>query len=268
MKKGLIIITVFMVAFFCTELSYCLTMGPARLEVSLPAGELAEGDYYVQNDTDQDAHILVEPENWFEDVYNYKNINIKDWVEFDTYEFDLKPKEIKKLKLRIKVPKDVKGELVAQIFFTSTALGEDGKPVEGIKARVGSVLYLSIKGTEVVDAEIKNISISKVAEEGKQFIKVSANVKNKGNIHIRPSGKVAIYNEAGEKVTELDLNYGAPTLPGEEKEYDALWEESKTKKGLYKVSVTINYGKELNMDKTLILDNTFEIGVDGKVMVK
>lgn len=186
-----------MITLFFGGESYGLVMGPARFEVSLPPGEIAEGDYYVQNDTDQDAHIVVEPENWFKEAYDYGKLEIKDWVEFDIYEFDLKPKEIKKLRLRIKVPKDVKGELVSQIFFTSSVLTEDGKPSESIKARVGAVLYVAIKGTEIVDAEISNIAISKEYREDKKVIKVEASVNNKGNVHIRPTGKVTVEDKVG-----------------------------------------------------------------------
>ena len=267
-KIGAIIAIVFVAAFLCVAQGYGLVVGPARLEVSLPPSEIAEGDYYVQNDTEQNAHIVVEPENWFKEAYDYGKLEIKDWVEFDTYEFDLKPKEIKKLRLRIKVPKDVKGELVAQIFFTSSVLTEDGKPSEGIKARVGGVLYVAIKGTEIIDAEIKNISVSKQVEEGKEKLKFESSVNNKGNVHIRPTGKVTIGDKAGSKLIELDLESGKPALPGQEIVYNALWNDPRLKPGEYKVSVRVNYGKESGMEKTASLEKVFEVSEDGKVMVK
>lgn len=266
--RDIISVIIFIVVCFCAGESCGLVMGPARFEVSLPPGEIAEGDYYVQNDTDQSAHIVVEPENWFKEAYDYGKLDIKDWIELDTYEFDLKPKEIKKLRLRIKVPTDVNGELVAQIFFTSSVLREDGQPAEGIKARVGGVLYVAIKGTEVVDAEIKNISISKQFGEDSEKLKFETSVKNKGNVHIRPTGKVAIEDKAGKKLVELDLVAGKPALPAQEIGYDALWDKPELKTGSYKVSVTINYGKELNMEKTSVFKKAFEVDKDGKVVVK
>lgn len=257
-----------MIMLFIVGESHGLVMGPARFEVSLPPGEIADADYYVQNDTDQPAHIVVEPENWFEDVYKYGKLEIKDWIEFDSYEFDLKPKEIKKLRLRIKVPTDIKGELVAQIFFTSAVLEESGKPAERIKARVGSILYVAIKGTEIVDAEINNIAISEEYKEDERVIKVGVSVKNKGNVHIRPTGKAAIEDKAGKKLIELDVESGKPALPGQEIAYNALWNNPELKSGEYKVSVTINYGKELGMEKTMVSEKIFEISKDGKVMAK
>lgn len=265
-KSNIVLIVCLMASLFFAGESYGLVMGPARLEVSLPPGEIAEGDYYVQNDTDQDAHIIVEPENWFKEAYDYGKLNIKDWVEFDTYEFNLKPKEIKKLRLRIKVPKDIKGELVSQIFFTSDVLKEDGQPSGGIKARVGSVLYVAIKGTEIVDAKIANIIVSK--EPDKDILKIEVNVKNKGNVHIRPAGKVTIQDKTEKKIIELDIASGKPALPGQEIAYNALWDNSKLKSGEYKASAAVSYGKELNMEKTTVAEKIFEVDKDGKVMVK
>ncbi|MDP3790170.1 MAG: hypothetical protein Q8R48_07205 [Candidatus Omnitrophota bacterium] len=269
MKKiPIAIAAIFIIALFYTQQSYGLVMGPARLEVSLPPEEIAEGDYYVQNDTDRPAHIVVEPENWFREAYDYGKLEIKDWVEFDIYEFDLKPKEIKKLRLKIKVPKDVKGELVSQIFFTSDVLKEDGQPSGGIKARVGAVLYVAIKGTEIVDAEISNIAILKEYKDDKKVIKVEVGVNNKGNVHIRPTGKVAIEDKAGKKLIELDLEPGKAALPLQDVGYSALWNNPGLKTGAYKILVTVNYGKEVNMEKTTVSEKAFEISKDGKVMVK
>lgn len=267
-QKAIIIAIAIMSALFCATPSYCLVMGPARFEVSLPPGEIAEGDYYVQNDTERPAHIVVEPENWFKESYDYGKLDIKDWVEFDTYEFDLKPKEIKKLRLRIKVPTDVKGELVSQIFFTSSVLKEDGTPSEGIKARVGAVLYVAIKGTEIVDAEIENITISKELKNGNENIKIEAVVKNKGNVHIRPEGKVTIDDKAGKRLAELNLRSGKTCLPGQLEVYEALWDKPEIKKGLYKISITINYGKEVDIEKTMAKEKAFEVDKMGKVTVK
>jgi hypothetical protein len=268
-KRTIIIAAILAAALFFAAQSYALVMGPARLEVSLPPGEIAEGDYYVQNDTDQPAHIVVEPENWFKEAYDYGKLEIKDWVEFDIYEFDLKPKEIKKLRLRIKVPKDVKGELVSQIFFTSSVLTEDGKPSEGIKARVGGVLYVAIKGTEIVDAEIKSIAVSKESnEKAKEKLKIEISVNNKGNAHIRPTGRVAIDDKDGKRLIELEIESGKPALPGQEIAYSASWDDPRLKSGEYKASAAINYGKELGTEKTAALEKVFEIGKDGKVMVK
>ena len=51
MKKMIFfMVVVTALAVFCDN-SLALTVGPARLEVRLPAGEVAVADYYAQNET-------------------------------------------------------------------------------------------------------------------------------------------------------------------------------------------------------------------------
>jgi len=266
-KKLIICIIVFATAVFYTTQSYGLVMGPSRFEATLPPGEIADADYYVQNDTDRPAHIVVEPENWFKEVYNYGKLDIKDWIELDSYKFDLKPKEIKKLRLRIKVPTDVKGELVAQIFFTSAVMNEDGTQTEGIKARVGGVLYVAIKGTEKVDARITNISISKKPEGGKIKFLIEAGISSKSNIHLRPTGMVTIKDRSGKKLAELDLVSDKTLLPGGEVVYQVTWDNPALDAGEYQISVVMSYGQKVNIEKTASLEKIFRISKDGKVEV-
>lgn len=263
--------------FIYAQTAHALTIGPSRFEVSLPPGEVAGADYYVQNETDKPAHISVEPENWFKDAYSYNGLAIEDWISLDSYEFDLEPKEIKKLKLTITVPKDRTDELVAQIFFTSTvgkAEGEAGPGGSGVRARLGAVLYVAIKGAEKVEAEIRNIDITKVTEDGEKKLKIGVTVRNKGNVHLRPAGKVLIETKKGEKIAELDLKSGKAVLPGQEQAYYAAWNESKPGKGKYRASATVDYGKifayekPLDLGKRIDSKRAFEINKEGEVVLK
>ena len=97
-KKNIFIIIIMSAIVFHSNDSFALIIGPARFEARLPAGEVAGIDYYVQNDTESPVHITVEPENWAKDSYDYGNLTAGEWLKIDNSQFDLKPKEIKKLK--------------------------------------------------------------------------------------------------------------------------------------------------------------------------
>lgn len=268
-KRGIASIIIFVVALFCAAESYGLVMGPAKFETRLPPNEIAEGDYYVQNDTDKDAHVVVEPENWFKEAYDYGKLDIKDWVTFNTYEFDLKPKEIKKLRIKITVPINVKGELVAQIFFTSAVPREKGQPSPGtIHARLGAVLYVAIKGTERVDAEITSMAVSTIAEDGKNILKVDATLMNNGNVHLRPIGSLIITDEKGTKVAGGDMVTGSPVLPHQDYIFSASLDKPELKAGKYKVSVTMEYGKLYEMKKDASLEKEMQVDASGGVVLK
>lgn len=262
-----VILIVILGFLFCVGTSHALTIGPSRLEVILSPGEIGVADYYVQNETEKPIHVSVEPENWGKDSYDYDGLLVQEWIELDTDEFDLQPKEIKKLKLTVNVPTDVEGELATQIFFTSAVTGEEGEE-SGIRARLGAVLYVAIKGTEKVDAEIKRINISKALNNNKESLKIQVTVRNKGNVHIRPTGKVLIHDKRENLLAELEILSGMAVLPGKETIYDAYMEETGLETGKYKISAEVNYGGLFGDEKTDKSDKSFTVNNKGEVILK
>jgi hypothetical protein len=254
---------------FCYQNSYAITIGPSRLEVRLPAGEVASADYYAQNETDSPIHVTVEPENWFQDVYDFKGMEAKDWIKTDVKEFDLKPKEIKKVVVTIRVPKNATGELAAQIFFSSAVANTDNESGGSISSRLGAVLYVAIKNTEKVAAEIKNISVSNLDSDGKKYAKFNIGVKNNGNIHLRPSsGEIVISDEKKQDVARFDFNTDQSILPGQQSDYIAIWDNPEIKEGKYKISVNMKYGKMYVREKTAVIKKTLLVGKNGEMNIK
>ena len=262
-----IIMMISALVVFSQESSFAITIGPSRFEVSLPQGEVAVADYYVQNETEDPIHVVVEPENWFKEAYRYGDLAVEDWLRLDIYEFDLQPKEIKKLQLRIRVPEDAEGELAAQIFFTSAVGGGEDKK-GAVQARIGAVLYVAIKGTEIIDANIRHINISIAKENNVEKLKIAVKVRNKGNVHLRPTGKVFIKDSKGNVLSEEELMTGHSVLPNKDFFFYAYWDEPKLKKGDYSVSAEITYGEIFEIEKTSEFKSSFSINKNGEVILK
>lgn len=258
-----IILLLLGVVFYASN-AHALTIGPGRFETRLPPGEVAGIDYYAQNETDAPVHVVVEPENWARDAYDYGKLDIKDWVTLDCYEFDLKPMEIKKLKLTVRVPKDAKGELVAQIFFTSSAA--EGPP-GSVRARLGAVLYVAVRGTEIVKAGIRSMDINDIPE--KNQIKVNVTVRNDGNVHIRPrEGRVLIEDLKGQRIALLDMVTESAALPGRERVFSVTADKSPFREGAYIVLSEIKFGNMYGREKTAKFRMEFGVDKDGRVAVK
>jgi len=263
-KYALVVTIILVSSFSCVAESQALVIGPSRFEVRLPAGEVASADYYVQNDDEAAIHVTVEPENWFAGNYDYKGLTAKDWIKCDVYEFDLKPREIKKVVVTIMVPKKASGELAAQIFFSSNSL-ESG----GMRMRLGGILYVAIKDTEKINAEIRNMGIAEITSGGKRQVKISADVVNTGNIHVRPaSGQVFIENNKGERISQLNVLTEQPVLPKDHFTYNTMWDPPVLEKGIYRVSASIKYGKMYGREKTAKSESSFEVDDSGKVIAK
>ena len=265
----ILLMAVLAIGLFCVTESHALIIGPARLEARLPAGEVAGIDYYAQNDTESPAHITVEPENWAKDSYDYGSLAAGDWLKIDTYQFDLKPKEIKKLKLTVRIPKTAKGELVAQIFFTSGAVGAEAALQGGVRARLGAVLYISIKGTEKPMLEIKGIDVKTAGDEKSASLKIVVTAQNEGNVHIHPaSGILTIYDDKGRQVARVNMAPEHSVLPGKVVEYPAAWDNPALNEGKYSISCEIKYGKMYGREKIAKFEKIMEVDKEGKVLAK
>ncbi len=245
-----------------------LTIGPSRFEVTLPPGEIAVADYYCQNETEEDVHVKIEPEHWFKEAYIYGDLKIEDWLSFNIYEFDLKPKEIKKLKLTIKIPRNVKGEIVSQIFFSTDAKGSKISAGGMIQVRLGAVLYVAIKGTEVVDGAIESIEVMKIEPPAKADIKLGILFKNKGNVHLNPMGNVIILNTAEEKAAEFETLKGATVHPNREGTHEAIYNGKKLVGGSYKVKISMKYGEIFGEPKTATYEANVLVDESGGITVK
>jgi len=269
MKYAFIITIIVLCSFSWVTESHSLTIGPARLEVRLPAGEVAVADYYVQNETENPLHVSVEPESWYGSIYDYKGLQAKDWIKAEPAEFDIKPKEIKKIAVKIKVPTNMSGELVAQIFFASLMPGSDNTAGAGIQSRVGAILYVAIKDTEKVKAKIESINVSETIAKGNKEVAIKVTVANEGNIHILPeSGRVLVKSEESEQVVQLPLLTKQEILPKRNFTYTAIWNNPVVKEGKYTVFCEIKYGKMYGREKTAKLESSFEADSSGKVMPK
>ena len=268
-KKSIFIIAMIAAIFFYGNDSFALIIGPSRFEVRLPAKEIADIDYYVQNDTSNPIHVTVDPENWFRDVYNYAGLKISDWIKIGESEFDLNPKEIKKLSVTVKVPKEARGEIVAQIFFASAISETAGNAGGRINARLGAILYVAIKDTEKVKAEIMGIDVKNTGEGKAAQLKIDVAVQNEGNVHIRPaSGILTIYDGKGQEAARINMPPEQSVLPGRTEKYSVVWDNPTLKEGNYSISCEIKYGKMYAKEKTAEFKKSFELDNAGKVIVK
>ena len=262
-------IGVILIMIFCVSNASALIAGPARFEVRLPAGERAGISYYAQNDASEPIHVTIAPDNWYQDSYDYQGVKAAEWIKAEPREFDLAPKEIRKVLITIKIPKKAKGELVGQIFFCSAPAGTPDAAAGNIQAKLGVILYAAVKDTEKVNAEIHNIDISNLTVDGKERLSVGVVVGNTGNVHVRPAaGDVLVSDEKGVEVNRLNLPTDASVVPGQEVTYTAQWDKPVLTEGKYKASASLKYGRMYGREKKVNFEKWFEIDKQGKVISK
>jgi len=251
--------------YFSSVLYAGIGVEPTVTEISLSPGEREKGTFTVSNDGDKAIQVKVEVEDW---MRRGERIEVPSWLEVKPLEFELGPGELKKVKYKIEVPGETTGELAAMVFFGSLTSAAGGV---GIKTRFGVSIYVAIKGTEIVEANIEKLDVAKYGTEDSDNygINFGVTVGNMGNVHIRPKGKVAIEAKEGSRIKDVDIFYGLPVLPQGKRTFAANWKGGVLPPGEYKGKATISYGELYGLkDKISIYETLFSVNEQGEISIE
>jgi len=128
---------------------------------------------------------------------------------------------------------------------------------------------VAIKGTEKVNAEIADISVSDSKIDEGNGIKFDVLFRNKGNVHIRPAeGRVVVSDGKGREISQLRMVTDYSVVPGQEFAYTVSWDNPVLKEEKYKISAFIKYGRMYTKEKTAEFEKWFEADKLGKVISK
>jgi len=156
---------------------------PETYEVIAPPGEKVKGNIWVIGTEDKKLKVEIQPEDWSDG--RKEGIN---WLKIKPRKFTLKPKKMKEIKWKAIVPKTAEGDLVAQIFFTAVTSEKIGRFAIG--TRIAQGIYITVKDTEKVDAEITDFYIKQRQRDKNYGLAVV--FKNKGNVHLTTKGEITL----------------------------------------------------------------------------
>ena len=126
------------------------------------------------------------------------------WIDVNPADFVVGPQATQDIRFTVKVPDSTFGSYHSMIFFESQP---DTAPQAAIgvvmKAKVGTAIYVTIPGTEVRQAEFIGFSYQRKGYLNHEF---KLQVKNTGNVHLRPKGTLTIKNGGGATMATLPLN--------------------------------------------------------------
>jgi len=247
----------FLTVIFCllpvNSLFAGISVEPVRQEISVVPGKEAQGGYFVYNVGKEPTHVTVGPRDWFVLEEN-RGIKVDSWLKIMPQELDLEPGERKEVKYEVAVPTGAIGELVAMISFVPQAEEEST-----INVVFSVSLYVMIEGTEILRGEISKVDIRRWESEGSSDLRLAVLVENRGNVHLRPKGKIVIEDMKGKEIKEVELTYGWPVYPGKNRGYFGDWKGARLESGKYRAIATVDYG-----DPEKILRETVTFKVDKK----
>ncbi len=234
-----------------------LAVSPAILENILTPGEPSAFSVEVRNITNfplpiksfvrgltTEAHTsdLSEEEQ--------KRLDASQWFVIEEPDFILQPNQSRKVSGTIQTPIDADpGGHYATIFFQPLVPAEALSPSTAyINARVGVLSFLIVKGDISQSAELKkDLQTTKLVRRGP--ITFTFSVHNSGNVHLLPTGKVAIY-KFNMHVADITIPPGV-VLPNSSREYTVEWEGAGP--GKYRAELSIEYGADgLQLSKSSV----------------
>ncbi len=158
----------------------------------------------------------------------------------------LGPKEKKEISVKIAVPGNASaGGYYGAVRFVSEQEGTDKNVA--LSASVGTIFLIRVPGNLTEKLDLVQFTAAKNGSNGRFFINsgnmsVITRLKNNGNIHVKPYGKVTITNRSGKIVETYEFNSTDPranVLPNSTRKFE---DKLKNQKWLGKYTVTANYG--------------------------
>lgn len=234
---------------------------PERHILELNPKETAYVEYQVYNSGEEDIDMVIEPEELAR-VKENKDIDIDSWLKLKENRITVEAGKTKIIGVDIQVPEGAVGELDAMLYLRYK---EDKDSM--IEIRYGTPLYVLIKGTEYIKAEIKSINIgtrldSRRAERKRMII--SIDVANLGNRHIRPKVWAIIKDAKGKREEKIILANPWPIFGGQGYVYKIIWKNYNLEPGEYTCKAFFDYGR----DEILEFKTPFSINEEGLVEVK
>jgi len=259
-RKILITLSVALfLALTCAALSYAgIMVEPTVIETSGRPGDVLTGEYKVINKSDEPVIVSIEPVDWMREYLKKERTrDPKEWLSFEETSFELAPAELKKIAYTVTVPKDLKEEQAAQVYFAF--MSKDGG--QAMRTRLGVIFYLGVSNKVKVKADIEDFFFEAVPSKDVQNaydVNFRITIENKGNVHIRPFGNVTIKQKKTELVV-LKINPERGIYAGDTDAIKAYVEEVPLTPGKYTVIAEMHcdmYGKEKLIKKKKKL--TFE----------
>ena len=224
--------------------AFGFSVDPARVHVAVAAGKRRGQTLTVRNakpDASTHLTIYVRDVTFLPDgTHEFPppastEWSCANWVEVVPKELEIPAKSSKEVRVSVAVPEGATGGHYAMIFFeTGPSYAEQGI---GVNFRVGALVEAVIPGTERYAARLKDLAF-------KSPTGVLAALFNDGNLLIRPSGLIKVFDGSGKKIRQVQLNpHNLGILPKTLRTFSTELEEP-LPKGNYQLKAEVDYGAQ------------------------
>lgn len=227
-----------------------LNVSPSRVVLQGKPGETRTGFFVLENRGEEPLDVDVAGEDWSGGISGTRGP--VPWLTLKPTHLRLRAGKQSRVKYVVRIPKGSSGELRTQIFFSMEQSEPGGLPM---RSRLGTILYVTIEGTEHVDGAVTAVqgyyTAATPGVREPDRLEVVIKLHNRGNVHIVPEGEVIIRDDQSRVVETLRLQSGWGLLPNEEDAYRAIGHGISLKPGRYQLEISVRIGGDVREPITL-----------------
>ncbi len=232
-----------------------MTLVPPTVEENVDPGTYKEGLMKVINDADEPVTFSVTTQDFIVvDTNGTPNIlppntlnnkySASSWIGVSPGYFTIQPHQKQELNYYLQVPQDAKpgGHYAAVIFEPIDKTAPKGSGASTV-TKVGTLFYVGVKGDIKENAKVTAFTTNGFSEYGP--IKILTQIKNMGDLHIKPIGNITITDMLGRKMATLPLDEHN-IFPETARDFENIFNQ-KLLFGPFKATFLASYGKENNL---------------------
>jgi len=239
-----------------------LIFDPSILSIEAVPGSARAAGVKIQNLSEEIVNVSVgveTPKPFLGvslDQLKGEDLSCVKWVKVIPSNFTLTPGRHRTIRITAKLPKNEK--LYPNYYANLNFCAEytDGQSA----GENTSLIWL--KNTKInAEPAAQIMRVSLVVEEDSKYV-IQVKSTNTGNVHFIPECKAAVTNSDGVPVLETALDdQGQVMLPLEIKDFSGILDFSKTEEGIYRLSVSMDYGEKTEeVNKILPIQVSIEEG--------
>lgn len=244
-----------------SEGSVSITVSPQSLDTAVNPGQSTTNVFRITNGSNQPMTVQPTPKNFvprgnegaIEIAEDDTPYSLAQWLSVNPGgETTIAPGQTADFEVTINVPENADpGGHFGSVVFRTLPSPQPGSAAT-VSQEVAPVILVRVPGDAKEEAGITSFrAINTPIVTSDKPITFETIVKNTGNVHVKPTGTVSIYNTFGQQVasTQIESNN---VIPGAERKMNAIWEDPGFRIGRYTARLTMIYGK----DNKIITDET------------
>jgi hypothetical protein len=266
----------FVGVFLALSYSYVYAQGagvrisPAMIEESVDPGTVLDYEFSIENLTNSEVVYYLFPLNisgvkgagvpiFAKDNNEKTGYEMADWINLSVTEVILPANDSVSVPFTISLPDDATpGSHFAGVFVSVDPPKID-RSGAAVGYQVANIISLRVSGDIIDSASIRQFSTSKFWYSS-QNVDFLVRIENSGNVLVRPTGPLEIFNMLGNQVGNVTFNaQGSAVFPYDTREFlDVSWKGDSIGFGRYEAILSPSYG-DTGAKKTMSNTVTFWI---------